>query len=267
MSTGSSFYWAMRLLPGERRRAMFALYAYCRMLDDIADGGEPAETRRARLTVARAALAAWAETGEALDPALAALAPFIRRFALPRAELEALIDGMAMDVDGPVVAPRLAELRLYCRRVAGTVGMLAVRIFGRPDAESLAVPLGEALQMTNILRDVAEDARLGRLYLPAEALHAAGIAIHTPKAVLTHPALPAACALLADLAEENFRVAEADLARLGGRGLFPARVIMATYRRQLDRLRRAGWRHPARPPRLGRAERLWIAVKVAAGAA
>lgn len=264
MSGGSSFYWAMRLLPGERRRAMFALYAYCRMLDDIADGGAPVDTRRARLAVARGAVATLFETGIALEPTLAALAPFIRRFELPRGELEALIDGMAMDVDGPIVAPSLPQLRLYCRRVAGAVGLLAVRVFGRSDAESIALPLGEALQFTNILRDVAEDARLGRLYLPTEALHAAGILVHTPKAVLSHPALPKACALLAGLAEDTFQTAEAELSRLGGTGLFPARVMMATYRRQLARLIRSGWKTPDHPPRLGGTERLWIALKVAA---
>ncbi|MBC7952661.1 MAG: presqualene diphosphate synthase HpnD [Rhodospirillaceae bacterium] len=264
MSGGSSFYWAMRLLPAEQRAAMFALYGYCRRLDDIADGDAPMDTRRAKLSVMRGAVAALFETGVALDPTLVALKPAIDRFALPRAELDALIDGMEMDVNGPLTAPSLAELRLYCRRVAGSVGMLAVRIFGRPDADELAVVLGEALQLTNILRDVAEDAGLGRLYLPAEALHAAGMHFLTPRAVLTHPALPAACAMVAEMAEDDFRAAEAQLARLGRHALLPARVMMATYRRQLARLVRNNWRHPETPPRLGRFTRLWIALTVAA---
>lgn len=264
MSGRSSFYWAMRLLPRPRREAMFALYGYCRMLDDIADGSQPVENRRARLAVVRGAVAALFETGVALEPALAALAPAIRRYDLPRAELEALIDGMDSDVNGPLTAPSLADLRLYCRRVAGSVGMLAIRIFERPEAEELAVALGEALQLTNILRDVAEDAQLGRLYLPAEALHAAGILIHTPRAVLTHPALPAACTMVAQWAEEDFQQAEAQLARLGRARLFPALVMMATYRRQLARLVERNWREPERPPRLSRLTRLWIALRVAA---
>lgn len=264
MSGGSSFYWAMRLLPAGQRAAMFALYGYCRHLDDIADGDDPVDVRRAKLAVMRGAVAALFETGMALDPTLAALQPAIDRFTLPRAELEALIDGMEMDVNGPLTAPDMAELRLYCRRVAGSVGMLAVRIFGRTDADDLAVVLGEALQLTNILRDVAEDAELGRLYLPAEALHAAGLHFLTPRAVLVHPALPAACAMVAEMAEENFRDAETELRRLGPHGLLPARVMLATYRRQLARLVRHGWRHPERPPRLGRFTRLWIALTVAA---
>ncbi|HTH17156.1 MAG TPA: squalene/phytoene synthase family protein, partial [Magnetospirillum sp.] len=248
-----------------RREAMFALYGYCRMLDDVADGGGSAEHRLARLAVVRGAVAALFETGVALEPTLAALAPAIRRYDLPRAELEALIDGMESDVNRPLTPPNLAELRLYCRRVAGSVGMLAVRIFGRPEAEGLAVALGEALQLTNILRDVAEDARLRRLYLPAEALNMAAIVVRTPQAVVSHPALPAACTLVAELAEEDYRTAEAELARLGRKGLFPAVVMMATYRRQLTRLVHDRWRTPERPPRLGGLARLWIALRVAAG--
>ncbi|HLO77170.1 MAG TPA: squalene/phytoene synthase family protein [Magnetospirillum sp.] len=263
MSGGSSFYWAMLLLPRARRRAMFALYGYCRLLDDIADGDGSVDSRRAQLAVMRGAVAALYETGVALNPVLEALLPAIRRYDLPRAELEALIDGMEADVNGPLTAPPMTVLRRYCRQVAGSVGMLAVRIFERPEAEELAVSLGEALQLTNILRDLAEDARLGRLYLPAEALHAAGIAIHTPRAVLTHPALPAACAMVAQWAEEDFQRAEAEITRLGRKRLLPALVMMATYRRLLDRLKRRNWRTPEQPPpRLSGASRLWIALRV-----
>lgn len=264
MSRRSSFYWAMRLLPGPRRDAMFAVYGYCRALDDIADGAGDAEGKRARLAVMRGAVAALFETGVPLHPTLAALAPAIRRYELPRAEFDAVIDGMEMDVDGPLTAPSMDELALYCRRVAGAVGLLAVRVFDRPDADRLAVLLGEALQLTNILRDVAEDAELGRLYLPAEILAEAGIAARDPGGVLGHPALPAACAALARIAERRYAEAEAELARIGRAGLWPAVAMMATYRVQLARLVRAGWRHPEAPPRLGRLLRLWIALRAAA---
>lgn len=260
---GTSFYWTMRLLPRERREAMFALYAYCRGLDDIADGPGTTESKHARLAVVRGAVAALYETGIALDPLVAPLAPPITRFALPRAELEALIAGMEMDVDGPLVAPPLDVLRLYCRRVAGAVGLLAVRIFGRPDAATLAITLGEALQLTNILRDVAEDAAGGRLYLPAEALAEAVILARDPAAVVAHPGLPRACAAVAGMAEQRFREAEGELATIGRRGLRPAIAMMAIYRAQLRLLVRHGWK--AGPvPRIGRATRLWLAIKTAA---
>lgn len=266
MNRRSSFYWAMRLLPRARRDAMFAIYDYCRLLDDIADGAAARDDKRARLAVMRGAVAALFETGVALHPTLAALTPAIRRYELPRAELEALIDGMDMDVDAPLAAPSMAELELYCRRVAGAVGRLAVRVFERPDADRLALLLGEALQLTNILRDVGEDAELGRLYLPAEVLAGAGIAARGPRGVLTHPALPAACRALAGIAERRYVEAETELARIGHTRLWPAVAMMATYRVQLARLVRAGWRHPEAPPRLGNLAKLWIAVRAAASA-
>lgn len=263
MSGSSSFYWSMRLLPRGRRDAMFALYDYCRVLDDIADGDEPADTRRAKLATIRGALAAWVETGIALHPVIAALAPHARLWALPPAELEALIAGMEMDVNGPLTAPGLDELTLYCRRVAGSVGLLAVRVFERPDAESFALSLAEALQLTNILRDVAEDAGRGRLYIPREVLEEAGMQVLSPRAVLTHPSLPMACERLAVMAEERFRAAEAELARIGRARLWPAVAMMATYRLLLRRLRRTGWTRLDRPPRLARWEKLAIAVRAA----
>lgn len=266
MNRRSSFYWAMRLLPRSRREAMFAIYDYCRVLDDIADEPGNPDDKRARLAVMRGAVAALFETGVALHPTLKALAPAIKRYGLPRPELEALIEGMEMDVNGPLTAPCMDSLALYCRRVAGSVGMLAVHVFERPDAERFAVLLGEALQLTNILRDVGEDAELGRLYLPAEVLVDSGIAATGPKGVVSHPALPAACAALAVLAERRYAEAEAELARIGRAGLWPALAMMATYRVQLTRLVRAGWRHPEAPPRLGRALRLWIALRAAASA-
>lgn len=254
----------MRLLPADRRAAMFALYDFCRLVDDIADGPGATEVKRARLAVMRGAVAALYETGVALDPTLAALAPAIGHYRLPRAELDAVIDGMEMDVDGPLTAPTIAELQLYCRRVAGSVGLAIVQVFERPDADRFAILLGEALQLTNILRDVSEDAEIGRLYLPAELLESAGIATPSPKAALSHPALPAACAALAAIAERRFVEAEAELSRIGRARLWPALAMMATYRALLARLVKAGWRHPGRPPRLGRWIRLWIAVRAAA---
>jgi phytoene synthase len=262
----SSFYWAMRLMPVARRQAMFALYDYCRVLDDVADGPQPAEVKRARLNAFRHDVAALYSGGTVVAPEVAGLAPAVERFTLQRPELEALIDGMEMDVDGPVVAPSLDRLRLYCRRVAGAVGMLAVRIFGRSEAETLAVALGEALQFTNILRDVAEDAGLGRLYLPAELLSEAGIADHRPATVVRHPALPRVCDALATMAEGRFGEAEAEITRLGRRGLWPAMVMAATYRAQLSRLRAHGW-HPGPPPRVGRLEKLAIALRTVLTAA
>src|SRR5262249_5867368 len=119
----------------------------------------------------------------------------VKRFALARADFIALIDGMEMDANGPIVAPDWATLRLYCARVAGAVGLLSVKTYGLPDAEgkALADALGEAVQLTNILRDIDEDTGLGRLYLPAELLRQHGVPA-TPAGAIAHPALGAVAA-------------------------------------------------------------------------
>jgi len=161
----STFYWAMRLLAAERREALFALYDIARAIDDVADGPGSVAERRAGLAQWRAEVAAiYAGTPQA--PIAQAFEPHAKRFGLPRAELDALIDGQLMDLE-PMVFDEAAFV-LYCRRVAGTIGMLALPIFGAhgPAAERYAIVLGEGLQRVNVLRDIAEDAARGRNYLP-----------------------------------------------------------------------------------------------------
>lgn len=272
-ASGSTFYWPMLLLPRSKRAAMFAIYAYCRRLDDIADEpGEPAAKRRD--------LDQWRRdihglyVGDApTSPILAALKGAIERYGLPRAEFDALIDGMAMDIPAPdgsggMRAPSLATLRLYCRRVAGAVGHLAIRVFDRanPDTEIFATSLGEALQLTNILRDLDEDAAMGRLYLPREMLDAAGIRDSDPAAVLAHPNIGAACTALAKRAEGCFGAAERALDRSPRRGrLWAAVAMMILYRRLLARLAERGWTGRARPVRIGKREAAWVTIRCGLG--
>ncbi|MBP2227297.1 phytoene synthase [Azospirillum agricola] len=269
--SGSSFYWPMRLLPASKRAAMFAIYAFCRRVDDIADEpGDPAEKREA--------LDSWRRTIRGLysgdaptSPLSAALKGAIDRYGLPRAEFEAVIDGMAMDVGGEagdgLRAPGLPTLRLYCRRVAGAVGMLAIRVFHRADpaTEAFALALGEALQLTNILRDLAEDAALGRLYLPRELLDAAGVDTDVPDEALAHPGLPRACEALAELAETRFAEARAAIAGTARGSLWAAIAMMVLYHRLLRRLRARGWSDPAVRIRLGRRESAWVALRCLIG--
>lgn len=269
--SGSTFYWPMRLLPASKRAAMFAIYAFCRRIDDIADEpGEPAD-KRAALDVWRRDIRDLYVGGAPNGPLTAALKGAIERYGLPRTEFEALIDGMAMDVageaSGGMRAPDLDALRLYCRRVAGAVGMLAIRVFDRADpaTERFALALGEALQLTNILRDLAEDAELGRLYLPRELLLAAGITADRPAEVLTHPALPRACEALADLAETRFAEARAAIGGQARGSLWAATAMMVLYHRLLRRLRAAGWRDLNARVRVGRRESAWVAVRCMLG--
>ena len=169
-AAGSSFYLGMRVLPRPRREAMYAIYAFCRVVDDIADATGPREPRRAALGQWRADIDRLFE-GK-VTPATADLAGPVRAFKLRREDFQAVIDGMEMDIDADLRAPDWATLDLYCDRVASAVGRLSVRIFGiEPEpGDRLAHHLGRALQLTNILRDLDEDAEMGRLYLPREAL-------------------------------------------------------------------------------------------------
>ena len=259
-AAGSSFYWAMRILPPERRDAMFAIYAFCREVDDIADGDAPLDSKSAQLD-------AWRDEVESIyhgDPenltARALVAP-VRTYDLEREEFMAVIDGMEMDMRGLTVAPSMQDLELYCRRVAGAVGLLSIRVFGAPEAREFAISLGSALQLTNILRDLREDAAMGRLYLPHELLDAHGITSRDPVAVLEHAALPAVCADLANIARDRFAQAERTLQDCQRGALRPAVVMMMNYRRILERLIEANWRDIDRPVHVSTPEKLWIALR------
>jgi phytoene synthase len=257
---GSSFYAAMRLLPPAERAAMYAVYDFCRQVDDIADDEGPSPSaRRAELNRWRAALEAYYATGE-IRPETAPLDPYIVRYGLLLADFLAVIDGMEMDVGEPIRAPDFATLDLYCDRVASAVGRLSVRIFGMPPAAGvdLAHHLGRALQFTNILRDLDEDANNGRLYLPAEALAAAGIAGSEPRAVVDHPAIDAAARWLAVKAKAHYAAAEAIIASRPGGRLRAPRLMIGVYGLYLRRMLADGWRAPRRRHSLGKAHLLWI---------
>ncbi len=184
----STFYWAMRLLPAARREALFALYDIARAIDDVADGPGTVEERRAGLADWRREVAAIYE-GVPSHPVARAFQPHARSFGLPRAELDALIDGQLMDLEPQVFDEALFVL--YCRRVAGTIGMLALPIFGTSGkaAQTYALTLGEGLQRVNVLRDIDEDAARGRNYLPEprDAFAArAGATLGRARAMLAH---------------------------------------------------------------------------------
>jgi squalene synthase HpnD len=261
-AAGSSFYWAMRLLPRERRNGMYAVYAWCREVDDIADSDRPVAFKLA-------ALAAWRDEIDALYAgrprqlvARAVHEPMLR-YELRRQDFLAVIAGMEMDAREDIRAPDLATLDLYCARVASAVGHLSVNVFGDPSAAAhrVADSLGRALQLTNILRDLAEDAERGRLYLPREILDRHGITSTDPAAVLRHPALPAACRELAAIAEKHFRDASETMQQCRRRAMRPAAVMAAVYRATLRALLRSQWRDPATQVALSRGLKLWLALR------
>jgi phytoene synthase len=175
----SNFYYAFLFLPRERREALEAVYAYCRLVDDVVDEEATVEAKLAGIEKWRRELELVYGAGEITHPVSAKLRQAVRRFGIRREDMEAVIDGCAMDVDKTRYA-NWDELRLYCYRVASAVGLMCIQIFGYPPGEiervrEYAIDLGIALQLTNIIRDVAEDARRGRIYLPEEDLRAFGV--------------------------------------------------------------------------------------------
>ncbi len=256
---GTSFYRGMRVLPPDRRSAMYAIYAFCRLVDDVADEPAAVEAKRAGLAQWREAIAAvYAGIGH--DPVTRVLALAVPQFALRQTDFLAIVDGMQMDAETVIVAPDLATLDLYCDRVAAAVGRLSVRAFGDASeaADQVAHALGRALQLTNILRDIAEDAGRGRLYLPAEWLDAAGVP-RDPAAALASPGLPAVCTRMASQAHGQFARAAAAMRRCDRSAMRPARLMGATYDALLARLEARGWQDLQRPVRLPKWQKLWIA--------
>ncbi|WP_135469890.1 squalene/phytoene synthase family protein [Crenalkalicoccus roseus] len=254
---GSSFARGMAALKGERRRALWAVYAFCRAVDDIADGAMPeAEKRRF--------LAGWRRKLERPDCALSRELAWARAaFGLPLSECEAMVAGMETDAADRLRLADEAALDLYCRRVAGSVGAMAVRIFGAPEAEGFGLALGRTFQLTNILRDVDEDAARERVYVPLSLLAAEGIPDGRAREIVAHPRFAAICARLAGQAREGFARAEAEIGRFDRHALLPAAVMMWGYRRLFLRLVARGW-DGARPrPRLTAGEKLrmaWMAL-------
>ena len=258
---GTSFFRGMKVLPPDRRAAMYAIYAFCRIVDDVADEPAPLHQKLAGLEAWRTRIAAVYQ-GQADDPVTRNLLLAVPRYQLRQQDFIAVIDGMAMDTAQAIVAPDLQTLDLYCDRVAAAVGRLSVRTFGdaSPDADEVAWHLGRALQLTNILRDVSEDAARGRLYLPREWLDEAGVP-PDPAGALRHKALPALCARMAAQAHRHFDAAAAAMLRCNPAAMKPARLMGATYAALLDRLQQRGWSNPETPVRLSKWQKLRIALR------
>jgi squalene synthase HpnD len=262
-ASGTSFYWAMRLLRQRKRRAMFAIYAFCREVDDIADEPGDANEKRARLETWRRAIQDF-YSGVAGTPLTKALAESVAAFGLRKRDFLAVIDGMEMDAATRVRIADLEELDLYCDRVACAVGRLSTRVFGvdNDSGDRLAYSLGQALQLTNILRDLHEDAARNRLYLPADLLAEAGIAdADEAVTVLRHRGLDEVCGRLAKVVQTHFAEARSIVSHCERRRVRPAIVMMEVYRRTFHRLVARGWRRWAEPVAVPPAEKLWIAIR------
>jgi phytoene synthase len=263
VTSGSSFYLAMRILPPAQRDAMYQIYAFCRAVDDVADGDAPRAERSA-------ALERWREDIDACyagkpRPALAALTRHIGTFGLQREDFHAMIDGMAMDAAADICAPDEATLDLYCDRVASAAGRLSVRVFGMSEdaGRELSHHLGRALQLTNILRDIDEDAAINRCYLPRELLAREGIAATNPAAIADDPSLPRVCATLAERALAHFAKADAVMDASPKKTVRAPRIMSGVYRCLLERTLDRGFDLPRTPVAKPRARLLWIVLRYA----
>ncbi len=254
---GSSFTNGMRILPAERKRGMYALYGFCRAVDDIADAPAPIDEKRIEL-------AAWAAeldriyAGQA-DTALGReLIDAVRRFDLPRDEFDLVLEGMTIDAAPSVRIADRAALSAYARRVAGAVGVLSCRIFGAPDGtKDFAIYLGETLQLTNILRDVDEDAAIDRLYLPLDMLAAAGIDTTLgPIAIATDPRIVQVCETLAAEVTERYRSLPSLFPARYRREMRSALIMQRAYGLIFDKLLARGWHERGQRPRLTKREGL-----------
>lgn len=261
-ASSSTFYTAMRILPRIRREAIFEIYAFCRAVDDVADGDGPRTERLSELQN-------WRSEVDALYRGapirLQGLLTAVDRFALDKKDLLAIIDGMEMDVVTDIRAPDFSSLDLYCDRVASAVGRLCVKVFGMglSEGEELAHHLGRALQLTNILRDLDEDAAIGRLYLPREALREAGIATTDPLSALSDSRVAKACAPVIERARNHFRNADTIMRRCPRRTVRTPRIMAEVYQMKLGALVRRGWSPPRHAVSISRLGLMWILARYA----
>jgi presqualene diphosphate synthase len=260
-SSGSSFYLAMRILPAAQRDAMYQVYAFCRAVDDIADDGTMPRHERA------AALEQWRTDIDdcyAGKPrkSLSALTQHIHAFHLSRDDFIAVIDGMAMDSED-IVAPDEASLDLYCDRVASAVGRLSVRIFGMQEdaGRRLAHHLGRALQLTNILRDIDEDAAIGRVYLPRELLSREGISTTDIASIIGDARLPRVCLTIAERARIHYAQSDAIMANAPRAQVKAPRIMSGAYRCVLEANLKRGFDLPRNHVRTPRSRLLWIVAR------
>ncbi|MFD2182508.1 presqualene diphosphate synthase HpnD [Rhodoplanes azumiensis] len=260
-AAGSSFYFAMRMLPRARRDAMFEIYSFCRYVDDIADSEAPRADRIA-------ALERWRREIDdvyagRVAPQHRGLAQAIADFGLRKEDFVAIIEGMEMDAAADMRAPDLATFDLYCDRVASAVGRLSVKAFGmgEPDGEQLAHHLGRALQIVNILRDIDEDAENGRLYLPRELLQEAGIDTTEPRVVAAHPGVGQIGQALIERARKHFEAADEIMDRSPRWMVRAPRIMGKVYRAILDDLSARGFDQPREPVKVNKLSLLLIVLQ------
>mgnify|MGYP001364048908 CR=1 FL=1 len=240
--SNSSFYWAMRRLPREKRAAMYAIYSFCRIVDDIADDPGTLKEKASSLDWWRNEINNLFRnqpnhiiTEELVGP--------VNLYGLEKQDFHDIIDGMVMDASETMRIRDFRELEVYCDRVACAVGRLSVRVFGIPIdlGMQLAHSQGHAMQLTNILRDVIEDMQRGRLYLPTELIQKLGVCPDNDTDIICHPKFPDICDFLALKAEGHYNEARQIIKKCNGRVIRPAKMMLEIYHVLFSKLVKRGW--------------------------
>ena len=260
--SGTSFYQGMRILPRERRMAMYGIYAFCRVVDDIADEPGSAEKKQAELQAWRNSIAQLYR-GQPSEAITTVLSYAVADYGLRQEDFIAIIDGMETDAKIEVVAPSWDDLDLYCDQVASAVGRLSVRAFGDGSkrADDVAWALGRALQFTNILRDIKEDSERGRMYLPGGWLRDAGVKPTIAIRMVNDPNLSKVCERMAAQAHRYFKQAEGAMDDCDKKAMRPARMMAASYKAQLSAMEKRGWQHLEQPVKVPKWRKLAIALR------
>ena len=262
--SGSSFFWAMRLMSPQKRNAIYSVYAFCREVDDIADGNAKEFQKRNKLSNWRIEIESIYQAkpntllGQSLMPA-------VNSYKLVKQDFMDLLDGMEMDIGNSLQIPDLPELWIYCDRVACSVGRLSNSIFelDRETGNKLAKSLGTALQLTNILRDVHEDYTRGHIYLPNSLLIEHGINPNKINIDIDHSAVSETCKVIAENARDSFNQSVRILASCEPRKVRPARIMMTLYQRLFKKLCDRGWMDLKSKVNLSSREKLYLIVKSA----
>jgi 15-cis-phytoene synthase len=276
--SGSNFYYSFFFLPPDRRDAMHAVYAFCRKVDSVVDEPEPGSNPHDRLRRWREELGSLYRTGRStaaphtqpLSPVMTCLGGHIQRLGIPREYFDDVIAGVEMDLTIKRYGT-FRDLYQYCYRVASAVGLICLKIFGArtPEAQTYAINLGVAFQLTNILRDLKTDGARGRIYLPMEDLKQFGYSEQDLLAGTYTPAFVSLMEFECRRAQEYYRAAEAALPEADRRSLVPAEVMRAIYHTILERIEACRYQVFSRritlspPHRLAVALKAWLACRLA----
>jgi len=259
----SSFYWGMKILDREKRNDMFVIYAFCKEIDNIGDSHGQIRKKRQELKDWKKEIdeiyknKTKKKLGKLLNNC-------IKKYKLKKNLFLEIIKGIEMDINNKMIAPKQKILNIYCYRVAGAVGLLCLNIYreNNKSSRSFGIALANALQITNILRDIKEDSLMGRLYMPKEILKKVGIKEKNINDIIKNKKFPNACKELAKLADTNFQVAEKKLKNCSKTKLKSAILMMNTYKLLLKKLKNNAWKNIEEKIHLTKLEKITLFLKV-----